>query len=185
MAAARNLECKARDPDPERSLRIALALGARDEGLLWQRDTYFVAPAGRLKLREQRADDVATAQLIHYRRADVAEQRESAYQIVAIPDPAGLTAALGDALGVGAIVVKWRRLLLWQRVRIHLDRVDGLGSFIELEAVLADDESPEDAGPQVVRLREALAIADADLEPHGYAALSSARRKRSRSAPPT
>src|SRR5205807_2678558 len=49
-----NLEIKAVDPDPEATLAAALALGARDEGTLHQRDTYFHAVQGRLKLREAR-----------------------------------------------------------------------------------------------------------------------------------
>ena len=52
-AVLRNLEVKATDPDPARSLEIALALGAEDHGVLRQRDTYFRARTGRLKLREQ------------------------------------------------------------------------------------------------------------------------------------
>ena len=49
----RNVELKARDAEPERSLERARALGAEDRGELRQRDTYFATPRGRLKLREQ------------------------------------------------------------------------------------------------------------------------------------
>jgi adenylate cyclase class 2 len=70
----RNVELKARDPRPERSLERARALGADDRGELRQRDTYFATPRGRLKLREQ---EPGGAQLIAYERADAAEARES------------------------------------------------------------------------------------------------------------
>lgn len=93
----RNIEFKARDPDPERTLRTALGAGAQDAGWLAQTDTYFNVPHGRLKLREE-SDG---AHLIAYQRPDDPTARESC----------------------------------WQNVRIHLDTVDSLGQFIEIEAV--------------------------------------------------
>jgi homotetrameric cytidine deaminase len=164
----RNVELKARDPDPERSLRRALALGAEDHGDLRQRDTYFASPRGRLKLREQ---EPGGAELIVYERADAARARESRYRLVPVADPAALREALGAALGTRVVVDKRRRLLLWEGVRIHLDRVEGLGDFVELEGVApgASDLSREAA--LVERLRTELEIADDALVPVGYADL--------------
>src|SRR3954468_15082144 len=113
----RNVELKARDPHPERSLDPALALGAEDRGELRQRDTYFAAPRGRLKLREQ---EPGGAELIAYERADAAEARESRYRIAPVADPAALREALAAALGTVAVVEKRRHLLVWEGVRIHL-----------------------------------------------------------------
>jgi len=166
MHPRRNLELKAHDPDPEATLRAALALGATDEGVLEQRDTYFPVAHGRLKLREQTPGG---AHLIQYARADEPQERESAYRLAAIADPAALAAALAAALGTEGVVVKRRRLLLWERVRIHLDDVTGLGTFVELEAVLSDDEELADAQPRIDRLRATLGIGDDRLEPRGYA----------------
>jgi adenylate cyclase, class 2 len=132
----RNIEFKARDPDPARSLQVSLDVGAQDEGWLHQTDTYFRVRHGRLKLREEGA----VAQLISYERDDRALARESRYRIVAVSDPTGLRDALSAALGVLVVVEKSRRLLLWHGVRIHLDEVRSLGSFIEIEAV-ADPSS--------------------------------------------
>lgn len=150
----RNIELKARDPDPARSLQAALQMGASDEGWLQQTDTYFRVPQGRLKLRE----DGPVAQLISYERANERAARESRYRLVDVSDPAGLKDALSDALGVLVVVEKSRRLLLWQGVRIHLDEVRGLGSFIELEAVAdpASDLSAEHH--RAGQLQDALAI---------------------------
>jgi homotetrameric cytidine deaminase len=153
----RNVELKARDPDPERSLAACRELGAEDRGLLRQRDTYFRAREGRLKLREEAPGGAA---LIQYRRVDAAEARESAYRVIEVADPEAMRAALAAALGTLVTVDKERRLLLWDDVRIHLDEVAGLGTFVELEAVAppASDLSAEHA--KVAHLVEALGIGE-------------------------
>jgi homotetrameric cytidine deaminase len=156
----RNLEIKARDSDPGRSLERALALGAEDRGEIVQRDTYFAHASGRLKLREQTP---GAAELIQYRRPDEAGPRVSDYRIV--PAPEGLGAALDAAFGTVAVVEKRRRLLIADGVRIHLDRVEGLGEFVELEAVGHDDTAAID------RLRAELGIADDALVAGSYADL--------------
>ena len=131
-APRRNIELKASDPDPERSLAVVLGLGARDRGLLRQRDTYFRVATGRLKLREE---EPGGAMLIQYDRVDADEARESRYRLIPVDDPKTLCAALEASLGTLAVVEKERHLLLWQNVRIHLDRVKDLGDFVELEGV--------------------------------------------------
>src|SRR5829696_671209 len=103
----RNIELKATDPDPERSLRIALELGAEDRGVLVQRDTYFRVPEGRLKLREQ---DPGGAVLIQYARDDRPEARESRYRITPVEDAAALRESLEESLGTLVAVDKERRL---------------------------------------------------------------------------
>src|SRR5918999_3483180 len=93
----RNVELKAHDPDPGRTLERALAAGAEDRGLLHQRDTYFRAPRGRLKLREE---EPGGATLIAYERPDAATERVSRYRLVAVPDPEPLREALAAANGI-------------------------------------------------------------------------------------
>ncbi len=161
---ARNIELKARDPDPARSLQASLDLGAEDHGWLQQLDTYFKVPQGRLKLREQ--DGVA--ELIYYERSDEAIERQSQYRIVPIQDADGLKDALGAALGIIVAVEKSRRLLLWRNVRIHLDEVPGLGSFIELEAVAEPDSDLSGEYRNVAELREALDITGERILAAGY-----------------
>jgi homotetrameric cytidine deaminase len=130
-APQRNLEIKARDADPRRSLELALELGAEDKGEIEQRDTYFARARGRLKLREQTPGD---SELIEYRRPDEEGPRTSEFRRVPVPDPDALREALDAALGTLVEVRKSRRLLVWEGIRIHLDEVEGLGSFLELEA---------------------------------------------------
>jgi homotetrameric cytidine deaminase len=152
----RNVEFKATDPDPARSLEICRRLGAEDRGVLHQRDTYFRVPSGRLKLREE---EPGGATLVQYDRVDAAEARESRYRLVPIADPVGTRAALDAALGTLAVVEKARHLFLWEGVRIHLDDVTGLGSFIELEGVAEDGSDLLAEFERVTRLTEALEIA--------------------------
>lgn len=161
-----NVELKAIDRDPEGTAARCLALGAVDHGVLIQRDTYFGARRGRLKLREQ-----ATSELIAYRRPDTNEPTESAYVIAPVSAPDELGEALDSALGTVVIVVKSRRLFLWEGVRIHLDEVEDLGTFIEFEAVLPDAGDLATAHQKVVQLRAELLIQDGDLVTAGYADL--------------
>jgi homotetrameric cytidine deaminase len=172
MSPFRNVELKARDRDPERTLAAALGHGAVDQGVLQQRDTYFAAREGRLKLREERAGDAApTATLIAYARADEAQARTSAYHLVDVPDAAALSAALDASLGHVVVVEKFRRLLLWDGVRIHLDAVEGLGTWVELEAVADAESDLADEHRKVAELRAVLQMPDEDVAATGYAAM--------------
>src|SRR6185437_9381032 len=165
--ASVNVELKARDPNREVTIARCLNLGAVDQGAVRQRDTYFMARRGRLKLRAQ---DAGGGELIAYRRPDTTEASESTY--VRAPAGESVAEALDAALGPAVVVVsKRRQLLLWEGVRIHLDEVDGLGSFIEFEAVLPDAGDLESARAKVARLRSELGIEDDALVSVGYADL--------------
>jgi homotetrameric cytidine deaminase len=167
-AASRNLEIKARDRDPARTLELALALGAADEGDLQQRDTYFDGARGRLKLREQEPGE---DELIEYRRADESGARVSSYRRVRVTSAPELREALVAALGTLVVVTKRRRLLLRDNVRIHLDEVEGLGSFIELEAVAGPESDLAAEQAQVADLRARLEIGDDVLVGESYSDL--------------
>ena len=67
-----------------------------------------------------------------------------------------------------ATVRKQRAVFLLGQTRIHLDRVDGLGSFVELEVVLRDEQSVSDGYTIAMSLLQALSIAEADLIAHAY-----------------
>jgi adenylate cyclase class IV len=160
----RNVELKARDPEPARSLTVSLGMGAEDRGWLHQVDTYFRVASGRLKLREQ--DEAA--ELIYYERADESIARESRYRIAEVTDAQGIKAALAAALGVMVVVDKSRRLLLWRNVRIHFDEVEGLGNFIELEAVAEPESDLTNEHENVRLLGEALGITSGRVLAVGY-----------------
>lgn len=168
----RNLEVKAVDPDPQATLAAALELGAQDHGVLRQRDTYFHAVQGRLKLREAPPQP---AELIAYARAELAGPKISLYRVVPVADHLALVDALADSLGVRVVVEKVRRLLWWGNVRIHIDRVADLGDFVEIEAVAASPGGLEVQRDRVEELRAALGITDELLVPVGYADLLTRR----------
>ena len=146
---ARNIEIKARIDSIE--VLAAKVASFADQGPLEisQDDTFFRCAQGRLKLR---VFSETEGELIFYRRADQVGPKESFYLRTPTADPAGLREALTEAYGQCGRVCKQRRLYLVGRTRVHLDRVVGLGQFIELEVVLQQDEAAE-AG-----LREAQAL---------------------------
>ena len=141
---ARNIEIKARVADLA-ALETTVA-GLADEGpvVITQNDTFFRAETGRLKLRDFLTKP-ASGELIYYQRSDQTGPTASFYRRVLTDDPTALRDVLAAAQGINGRVEKTRRLYLVGRTRIHLDRVAGLGTFMELEVVLADDE-PETAG---------------------------------------
>jgi homotetrameric cytidine deaminase len=168
----RNVELKARDPDPARSLERALALGAEDKGEIKQRDIYFARARGRLKLRESETDGSPLwDELIEYSRADSTDASTSTYRRVPVADAAALQEALDAAYGTLVTVVKRRRLLLWEGVRIHLDEVEGLGSYIEFEAVAEEGSDLAGEHHKVERLRAELGVNDENLVATSYSDL--------------
>lgn len=158
---ARNTEIKARIASVAAVLPLAAAIA--DGGppqLIAQDDSFFQVPHGRLKLREF-AD--GSAQLIHYHRPDAPGPKVSDYVISPVPDPASMRLALTRACGLLGRVRKQRTLLLAGQTRIHLDRVEGLGEFLELEVVLREDQSEADGQRIAQALMRDLGVAPEDL----------------------
>jgi len=164
----RNVELKARDPDPARTLALALEAGAEDLGEITQHDTYFAGARARVKLREQEPGDT---ELIAYGRPDETQARVSEYRRVSVGDAQTVREALDAGLGTLVVVDKRRRLLLWDGVRIHLDEVDGLGSFLELEAVAPEGSDLSTERAKVERLRGKLGVDDGNVVATGYSDL--------------
>lgn len=163
---ARNIEIKAvcRDRAALRSRIEALAGAPMAE--LRQDDSFFVCTSGRLKLRDF---GNGHGELIAYQRPDTPEPSLSSYTRTETADPAGLRATLTRALGCWARVVKTRQLYMAGRTRIHLDRVEELGDFVELEVVLEAEERPADGQREAERLMGQLGIEAHDLCVNAYA----------------
>ena len=134
----RNIEIKTRIASVAALLPRARALADGDAELIEQDDTFFNVPQGRLKLREF-AD--GSAELIHYQRADTPGARASDYLRLPVAQAAAMRQLLARGLGIQSRVRKRRFLLLAGQTRMHLDDVQELGTFLELEVVLGDGQS--------------------------------------------
>ena len=118
-----------------------LSIGANLKWTRKQVDTFFNAPSGWLKLREVEG---RPGELISYRRSvEDSGPRESDYDILRLEDAHELKSVLEHSLGILGIVEKQRALWLYRNTRVHLDRVKGLGDFLELETVLAGIDARE------------------------------------------
>ena len=162
---ARNVEIKARVADLAAVEARARAIATQGPEEIYQDDTFFRCDRGRLKLRDF---GDGQGQLIHYDRADEAGPKVSDYVLSPTAAPATLREALVRAHGVLGRVVKRRRLYLVDRTRVHLDRVEGLGTFVELEVVLRDEESAEEGMVVARKLLGQLGIADDQLATGAY-----------------
>jgi adenylate cyclase len=166
----RNVEIKARlggedGPDPgELRARVA-ALADDGPHLLRQQDTFFRCSRGRLKLRQLGGD---RAELIFYQRPDATGPRQSSYVLAPVEEPASLAEALTGALGVRGVVRKQRTLYRIGQTRVHLDEVEGLGTYLELEVVLAPEQSPADGDEIAGDLMRRLGIPAASLVAEAY-----------------
>jgi predicted adenylyl cyclase CyaB len=171
---ARNIELKARCDNLAEARAVAERLATATLEQQRQIDTYFARAVGRLKLRQ-----IATlsgsidAQLVWYRRADQTSAKASDYTLVSMPSTVAdsLKVALTFAYGVLVVVDKRREIFLHHNVRIHLDEVVGLGTFLEFEAVLGP-EIDESAGlAQIAGLRRDFSIEDSALIAGSYSDL--------------
>ena len=155
-----NIEIKCRVHDPETLQGKVEQLSDRPVEHLEQVDTFFRTHSGRLKLRQEGPDEGV---LIQYQRPDQAGPKTSFYQMARTADPEILTSILSSELGVLGTVRKSRRLYRVGRTRIHLDTVEGLGDFLELEVVLKPEEAPGDGHREAVDLMHRLGIDSNDL----------------------
>ena len=151
-----NLEFKARLENQESTVAALRALGALDAGVIPQRDTYFQAPEGRLKLRETPGE----AELIAYQRDESGPAMTSRYTRTPVEGPEAERGRLAAAHGVRGVVEKARALWLYRNARIHLDHVAGLGSFLEIEVV--EPRTPEEGAALLAELLAALGLGRED-----------------------
>ena len=155
----RNIEIKARIDSVEALRPRAEVLAGAPAVLIVQDDSFFTVPQGRLKLRQF---EDGSAELIHYHRADSVDAKASDYVRVPVPEPAALREALARACGLQGRVRKRRWLCLVGATRIHLDRVEGLGDFMELEVVLQDGQSDAEGQATAEALMQQLGLAQAE-----------------------
>jgi predicted adenylyl cyclase CyaB len=172
----RNVEIKARAGGLEEALRRAAALADSGPELIVQEDTFFVVSRGRMKLRllHERAGE-----LIVYERPDAEGPKASRYRIFPTDSPGLLRDLLSESLEVLGTVRKRRHLFLAGQTRIHVDEVEGLGIFVELEVVLREGQGEAEGEAVARRLMEGLGIRGKDLVAGAYLDLLLRRRARS------
>ncbi|XP_011694777.1 PREDICTED: uncharacterized protein LOC105454108 [Wasmannia auropunctata] len=163
----RNIEIKAVTQDIERTISKATELSDTTQTVIEQHDIFFKTKEGRLKLRKFKD---GTAELILYKRPDVPGPKLSTYDRV--PLNAGIVESMEDILsrsiGVLGVVKKTRLLFIVGQTRVHIDKVDGLGNFVELEVVLQKDQDIKTAQKIADNLMEALLIKEDDLIAEAY-----------------
>jgi predicted adenylyl cyclase CyaB len=164
-----NLELKARLSNLEEVKRKVEAIKIiRFEADDTQIDTFYNVPKGRLKLRESAFYGNI---LIPYFRADSSDAKQSDYSLIEIKDTESLKRIFSEMFGIKVVVGKMRSIYLYENVRIHLDRVKGLGDLLEFEAVLGYENSIQEGQKKIDYLRDYLNIKDADLISVAYADL--------------
>ena len=163
-----NVELKARYSDHDRAVAICERLGATFVHTEEQVDHYFSLGSYRMKLRES---SLGRHWLIWYSRPNAAGPRKSSYRLLPVPDPSAKRKILSQAMGVKAVVRKERSLWMWGPVRIHLDRVEGLGRFLEFEAVLTDGYTEAAGEVDVGRLSREFGINEEDMISGSYSDL--------------
>jgi predicted adenylyl cyclase CyaB len=162
---ARNIEIKARVDSLEAVATTVAAFADHGPTKIAQDDTFFRCEPGRLKLR---AFSQQAGELIFYRRADQTGPKESFYLRSPTSEPETLRELLREAYGEVGRVRKQRTLFIVGRTRVHLDDVQGLGNFLELEVVLREGELPEEGIREAYSLMAKLGIQQSQLIDTAY-----------------
>ena len=164
----KNVEIKASLNDFDVTFNKAQTIcDGKEPTILKQCDTFFKSPNGRLKLREF-VDSDASAELIFYDRPDTEGPKVSEFVKAQATDSTALKNALEMSMGIKGILKKTRYLFIFEQTRIHLDHVEGLGDFMELEVCLRDNQELADGEKIAETLMEKLGIAKADLIQGAY-----------------
>ena len=160
-----NIEIKARARNFEEVRRRAEALSNSPVEVIPQEDTFFNTEKGRLKLRVLAPN---RAQLIYYVRPDQEGPKRSEYRIYETSDPEELKRVLALAYGIRGVVKKTRHLYRVGQTRVHLDDVQGLGQFMELEVVLGPGQSDAQGQAIAEDLMSRLGVERSDLLDGAY-----------------
>ena len=136
-----NVEIKARCSSPELIRRVLGERKAIFRGIDRQIDTYFNVSQGRLKLRE---GDIEHS-LVHYDREDEAGPRKSIVTLYRTVANSALKEVLTNSLGVLVVVEKRREIYFIDNIKFHIDTVEQLGTFVEIEAIDSDGTIGQEA----------------------------------------
>jgi adenylate cyclase class IV len=169
---ARNVEIKAQIESIAALTPIVAAIADQGPFAIIQDDSFFRCASGRLKLRAFSRD---AGELIFYRRANQQGPKESFYLRAPTSAPEALRETLSVAYGEVGRVRKHRTLFLVGRTRVHLDDVQRLGHFLELEVVLQEGEPLETGVREAQSLMDRLGIRPTQLIETAYVDLLNQR----------
>lgn len=161
-----NIEIKAKCFHPQTVEAFLVSGNAVFQGTDHQTDTYFHVPRGRLKLRKGNIEN----NLIYYERNDQQGPKQSDFRLFPVHDHDTLLAILTASLGIKVVVEKFRKIYFLDNIKVHLDEVPGLGSFVEIEAsnLHHTDLPVETLRSQCASLMQSFSITENDLLTNSY-----------------
>lgn len=162
---ALNVELKAKVRNLTLLNEALTKIGAIAQGVTWQEDTFFAVPRGRLKMR---CEEGGQCELIYYRRRDEPGPKVSSYFRQRVDDGTSRRQELVELFGVKNIVRKKRTLYLINSTRVHLDEIEGMGDFVEIEVPIASSKDENRAKRTVQTIMRHLAINDDELLATAY-----------------
>jgi adenylate cyclase class IV len=161
-----NVEIKAELRDLPLARSICRAVGAALILAFDQVDTYYRVPSGKLKKRETEGEPV---EYIFYERPRKATSKLSQFTIYS--QDQALERFGREPLPVWVVVKKRRELFMHANVRIHLDTVEGLGTFLEFEALVSRNHSIEACARSIAELKQKFDPVLGELIDCGYSDL--------------
>jgi len=131
-----NLELKIRVISHQSIKKILEQIGAEYKGMLKQKDVYYSVPNGLLKLRIENGSE----SLILHNRNENNKNRWSDFEFIKFANDNG-EKFFSKLFDVEVIVKKKRELFYYDDTRIHLDKVNNLGNFLELETLVINGKT--------------------------------------------
>ncbi|CAI4224212.1 unnamed protein product [Auanema sp. JU1783] len=174
----RNVEIKARVHDRTKIVNLAQKLVGEEPAELLQHDIFYNSPNGRLKMRSFTVNGVKKSELIWYNRPDQSGPKLSEYNKTELDEATleSLKISLALSMGIKGEVKKSRTLFIYEQTRIHIDTVEGLGDFMELEVVLNENQTVEDGDKTAKHIQKLLEVSDEDLLTVAYMDMLNARK---------
>nr|XP_002127902.1 uncharacterized protein LOC100182215 [Ciona intestinalis] len=171
----RNVEIKAKIDNFDNFIQRVTSLSGDNGSVLEQQDFFYNCATGRLKLRSCTENGVNRSQLIFYTRPDSNGPKLSSFIVTPVQELKTMDDILTSTMGRKGIVTKQRTLFMIGQTRVHVDKVERLGNYMELEVMLRVDQSPEDGAKVANDLMRKLEISESQLVVGAYMDLINAR----------
>lgn len=169
MSSILNIEIKAPCNNPDKIRKILQSKNAEFKGIDHQIDTYFIVPEGRLKLRQGNIEN----SLIFYKREERKGIKTSNVELVKLDSKQAQSTKnlLSLSNGIFKIVDKKREIYFIDNVKFHLDKIESLGTFVEIEAINFQGQSKETLTEQCAYYLQLFGIDSTDCIDASYSDL--------------